>query len=363
VELYRTSPGVDRPNILRVLGWIGSRGQGCAGLLESALGDEDPEIRRAALVASWSALPVPALRAANDRSLRDADPRVRSLAVQLLSDQRRAWTKVAFDSTEVADRLLTIAGDTSATVRYGAIGALPHGRVRSADTRATLWRAMDDPDPETRRVALSGLGEVRPRDEAIQKRLIAALGDSALAPTAASALDHAAFLADETLAGLALAVRTGDERLASHALQSILRLAKENPAACDTMAALWEAAPRRLRRDIPDYLLMSGCEPDLAASVIRKALRDGEEDTRRIAVVMIGRLLPDHEAVAVELCLEVLKDPDPRVRLGAIGRLGSVQGSAGLSAIPSLESVAVADTVERVRSAARDAAARLRMER
>lgn len=354
VERYAGSPAAtERVEILHAVGRIGSPDHGGAVLVRSALRDPDSQVRTAGVVAAFSVLPTPELRVATDEALRDRNSDVRRTAIQCIGEGPRPWRQVPFDSTEVADRLLASMADTSTSVRYWGAAYLPVGNVRREATRDALLLAQRDPDPETRRVALGSLGELRPRDAAVQRALIEATGDSLLARTAVHCLGQSGPLRSETLNAMArLARRQG--ALAGDVLRGLGQIARETPAACDTMAALWSAdLPDGARQDLIVLLQHYGCDPGRYLDVLGKAMRHGDARTREVAAIQLAKLPPEQDPGIARLLILGLDDASARIRKVAAERLGSVTGAAVLSAIPRLKSIAVSDSSAIVRLAAR----------
>ena len=84
-----------------------------------------------------------------------------------------------------------------------------------------------------------------------------------------------------------------------------------------------------------------------------EALKDEDEDVRRLAVFALGRISPAPKD-AVPALIEALKDEDEDVRAGAAYALGKI-GPAAKDSVPALKALSENEIDPEVRKAAADA--------
>ena len=78
-----------------------------------------------------------------------------------------------------------------------------------------------------------------------------------------------------------------------------------------------------------------------------EALKDEDEDVRRLAVFALGRISPAPKD-AVPALIEALKDEDEDVRAGAAYALGKI-GPAAKDAVPALKAMMEGDSYTKAR--------------
>jgi HEAT repeat protein len=160
-------------------------------LIDSALGESDPEVRRAA-VAALAALAPDDLVEAVESSLRHPSADVRREALRAIGTKRSERARdlilgqLAKDSetrtdairalaelrdSSVAQRLIDLLADASPPTRLSSLEALADLQERAAEPM--IAKLLVDPDPEMRRAAVSALGRFATR-EALRHLMVAA---------------------------------------------------------------------------------------------------------------------------------------------------------------------------------------------
>ena len=248
------------------------------------LGDSSVDVRRAAAEA-FHHMPDPRAIAALVQALRnDSDPGVRELAAQALAqiDDERAVPGL----TEALRQERVVA------VRRQIVYAL--AEIQSPSSAAALGEALRDSDAETRQHAIEGLGSLQVKSVAPQ--LIPMLRD----PNA-DVRAKAAWALGELKSAEAL-----DELMA---------------AASDANA------------DVRQYAInaLSSLEDARAMPAFLRALRDPNVDVRRQAVSAISDV--DGLQRAPRELVDALNDEDLEVRGSAIRALGEIKDASTVSAI------------------------------
>jgi HEAT repeat protein len=332
------------------------------GPLATAIGDDDWQVRRAA---------VRALAARNDASLVDA-------IVTALRDGHRdfallssALQLLTVTGVDVTDALVGLMRHEDADLRLQA--ALALGTQRRPEATTALLQALDDPDANVRFHAIESLGR-QAAPSAINRLLeIAESGDFFLAFPAIDALVRI----NDPLAAARLAPLLADPLLGGHAADALGRLGDEDAVVALVKALDQPAAP--LAQIVAAVASIHGRYQTLFAGAVqiedlvrrqispagvRRLLNEMDTasgDALRNLVVVVGWLKdaaipralahlfgsPDarHEAieamvrfgsVAVELLIEQLDDEDTgtaHAAAVALGRIGDRRAVPALCAL------------------------------
>jgi HEAT repeat protein len=122
-------------------------------LLEKAAGDEDPQIRKAAIEAVPSFLHTITDLSVVAKALDDKDPGVRGTAIRVVSGLGK-------NSSNFGPRLLELTKDENIVVKTAALGALGRLADVSPEMIKTLDQCSSDPSPEVRLASLIALHSV-----------------------------------------------------------------------------------------------------------------------------------------------------------------------------------------------------------
>lgn len=251
------------------------------------LADSSVDVRRAA-VEALQQMPDPRAIAALVQALRnDSDAGVRELAAHALGqiDDERA----------VPGLSAALRTERVVAVRRNIVWAL--AEIESASSAAALGEALRDSDPETRQYAISGLGSLQVKSAAPQ--IIPLLRD----PNA-------------------------DVRAkAAWALGEL----KSTDALDELMAAVGDA-----NADVRQYAIsaLSSLEDQRAMPAFLRALRDPNVDVRRQAVSAISDT--EGLQRAPRELVDALNDEDQEVRESAIRALGEIKDVSTVSAVMPL---------------------------
>jgi hypothetical protein len=224
----------------------------------------------------------PAAARAYGKGLASADP-----------ETRRAWTEnldaLALDSTllDVRAALDRALADPDPRVRLAALEVLgDEERVTVPRVQRALARAIHDPDPKVRKAAVAGLYGARPHSDGappvpleVERALAEALADPELRESAASTLEsiHPRDRAVLRAAVAALGRSDGEGALA-FSLESLLRYHQvTDPAVLRDVAALLASDHAKVREHAVEILAQKDLnDPAIQAALVR-AVADGRE--------------------------------------------------------------------------------------
>lgn len=251
--------------------------------LERALGDQDPEVRRAA---AWAA------------------------------------RRLGPDGAPLEANLTKALGDADEAVRREAAGAL--GALGVPTVTAPLFASLGDPSESVRweaALALARLGLEAPRDV---PALVAALGseDAYVRGFAAWSLGDLGPAAKEAVPALARALEDADGYDRGGAAAA---LAKMGPAAAEAVPALMrglESGDGDRRWKAARTLGRIGPAAGPAVPLLLRALQDSNEHVRSHAAKALGRIGGDGVAPALE---KATHDPVEEVRKEARAALGAAR--------------------------------------
>ncbi|WP_217179767.1 HEAT repeat domain-containing protein [Streptomyces sp. AC495_CC817] len=356
-----------RAAVADALGWLGPLGGDDAGaVVVTLMGDADTRVRRrASLAAERLALTGPDVTAAFRRLLDDADWHLRlngllglrdrgedaepAVLVRLLGDAdpyvwgpARAALYASLSRRPVLDEVKRAARHGHGLARARALEMLPERHVR--ELRDSLLDGLRDECPEVREVAAGLLaGELRgPADALLSplglsgavdslfsamrrygaaESLLPVLRPSATADALLAALE-AETHADVAARLLGVLGRWGDVR----AVPAAVRWLDHPDAAAGAVLALADIGTPTAVRSVR-AVIVSTAGPDLGPGLAHPYVR-------ATAATAYGRLAPPD---ATETLLPLLRDPDQRVRAGAVDGLRRL-GERGL---PSRERDAV----------------------
>jgi HEAT repeat protein len=276
-----------RTTAAEALGRIGRDGPSAVPALVRALEDDNTEVRQAAATALGEcALKPEAAVPALTRVLRDKDATVRQAAAVALGEFG-AEARAALPTLAEALRDKAETVSTSTAVTLGEIGT-----AAPAEVVAAVSKALRDPEPAIRRLAVYSLSQC---GQAAAQALSGVLKDSD-----AETRQTAAF----ALGAMGEAGRS--------AVPTLVELAKGKDAmtrysALEALATIGPAAG----------------EPSVA--VCRAALEDGEGMVRKAAADALGGIGPGAKEVLPQL-LTATKDADQYVRIAAALALWKISG-------------------------------------
>lgn len=395
-DRYLQAGEAERAEILGILGTIGVAEDGAIELFRSALVDSSRQIReRAVAAAPTVGIPGSEVRAVLDQALRDPAPEVRRTAVALIRGDLRSsrYRHATFTPDEALPRLLDALRDRDPSIRitasYGLGDYVPgdvnaHYRSMQAPgstgpvnvqpdsvigpdpahdglVRSALLRAARDPDETARQAGVGAVGSYYRRDEEIQRVLLNAVTDSSpeVRRNAVVMLEVPGPFLEESVAALARALRGSDEKTRNAALFALGHLGANTPAVSDSLISVFPSGGENLRRSILDELWQTSTSPVQAMRILTLAERDSSAAVRIRAVRAVSFLLRGHEKEQVDLLVRALSDPDLWVRVSAMNGLRDL-GSSASAAVPLLELAATTDTSEVMRRKAGEALERIR---
>ncbi|MBD9724486.1 HEAT repeat domain-containing protein [Streptomyces caniscabiei] len=363
-----------RAAVADALGWLGPPGgDDAGGVVVALMGDADPRVRRrASLAAERLELTGPEVTEAFRRLLDDADRHLRlngllgvrgrdgdiepALLVRLLGD---SWSLVwgharlaayaLLDRQPVLDEMRRTARQGHGLARARALEMLPERHTR--DLRDSLLDGLRDECPEVRQVSAGLLA----RDlGGPAEALLSSLGLSGAVDSFFSALRRSG--AAEPLLPLLPSPRPS---ATADALLAALKAETDADVAARLLGVLgrWgdvRAVPSAVRwLDHPDaggsaVHALAGIGTPAAVRWIRAVFVSapgpdlgpglGQPSVRAAAATAYGRLAPPD---AVESLLPLLREPDRRVRIGAVDGLGQL----GRRGLPDRERQAAAEAL------------------
>ncbi|MGH9866922.1 MAG: HEAT repeat domain-containing protein [Candidatus Polarisedimenticolia bacterium] len=243
--------------------------------------------------------------------------------------QRAALALGQIRTPESADALVHLTSDASVELSLTAVRAI---EAFPADLAIrSLELALAAGRPEVQRSALRALVSLRARQSL--PKIAAVLQDSADSEVRLACLDALQSLGVEgSGAEPTLVALTKDEsspEVSAAAIQLLTKIGMEtNPA---LFRERLEGAATTFVRRAAAYALgrLTPAEPESVAALVR-ALEGGKTDVREAAAHSLGKLLwPSDQRSsgsfpeAREALLRAMRDPEPTVRIAAIGALGS----------------------------------------
>lgn len=317
------SPRV-RESAARVSGYLGD-----PALLDGmlALGEDDEESVRRAMVEQLPRFDDPRARAALAHALHEGTASVRAAAARGLAHAEPAAAR---------ELLLAATTDTDPWVRYYAARSL--ARVGGVEAAARLRAlALHDPVPPVRIAGVEGLTEIGDADDIAALRPLADDPDPAVAVPALIALGGAQ--GAESLEALLATLAHGDRGRRIAALTALARRAEPAAIAAVTTATRRIPDPEERRRGlevlaaIDDERAVAALvdiarDPAQCAAVVdalaglpstrvawlRPALRDADVSVRCAVLEALGRM---RHPLASAMLAEAVQDPDPAAHVAA----------------------------------------------
>jgi HEAT repeat protein/beta-lactamase regulating signal transducer with metallopeptidase domain len=206
--------------------------------------------------------------------------------------------------------------------RSAAVGV---GRVgkRNPAARAALIGCTKDQDPEVRRYAVIGLERLGGATDLISPVLVPMLRDPEpqVRLTAADGLCRLDNQNKEAMTVLADGVREPDHRSRELAAAVLLNLGQKAERAIPSLLqSLAEKDPVVRSLAATTLGAVGSANRKAVLPALEQSLKDHESVVRREALAAIVRITPDAKAL-VALCVPLLGDPDPLVRVRAAGAL------------------------------------------
>ena len=283
--------------------------------LVSALDDDDPGVRVAALDGLTAEAPASAIDDRLATLLVDRDERVRSAAVRAVGRTRR---------DALADRLGALADDPSVDVRAAVAVALDDRGAVGAVTDL-----LDDPSADIRRAAISAVAAVGglSRSETIAPRLLRALDDDSVSVRRAAAHLLASRIAETD--GVLEVLASGSPRAQDAAL---LALTGHGNAVRDPVIAWAETQIVQATASRTQHLALeigmgaTAPAPDTTSGFLVSVLARRERTLIDRALGAIAVLGAPEAGGVVRRCL---RSKDPEIRAQALEALDSI-GDRGL---------------------------------
>jgi HEAT repeat protein len=269
IGAFATADGEERCFVVYVCGELGFRE--CMPILDEAMSDPDPMLRRVAVTAAGK-IGLTAMLTSIIRLLDDGDPDVREGTVKALA------RLAASDSAAVRDVALTLAAAADPDKRRNA--AILFATFADTDRLSLL---IKDEDPMVRKTAVQALGELK--SPASVGHLVMALVDeeSEVRIAAANALGDTG--GHEVLAPLLLALKDNDPWVKCAAMKSLGRAGTE-----EALSAIAETMEKA------DGLIMISALESVAAigggrafGMVQKALDDPDEEVVKAAIGILSR--------------------------------------------------------------------------
>ena len=371
IKLLTSSSSKARAAAARSLSWIKPPPPAAFGPLIETLRDSDKTVNRNASEAlgSYGKAAAPALA----KALGAAEPVIRRGAARAL--------RLMESGAEPAEGALTRAlGDSDAAVRGSAVSALSRLGLPTARLVPLLMARLEDSEASVRSAAVQALSRQRPADVG---RELAALLDGAEADT----IEAVALVAERlgsrsrvVLPGLIAAVARIGELRPDSSLARALGVFGDEAAA----ALLQELSAEGLSAEKADRLILalgftasssvgrlrgalgkgSGLARLGAAKALGKAAEAGkealpellaglEDDASRVRAACIGSLaalgFPVKEYAGA--LLELIEDPDEKVRAAAVSAAGELETDQQVKLLPILVK-SLADSSAEIRRAA-----------
>lgn len=348
--LHHINPLV-RANAAEALGKMGAAATDALAALEAACRDDDGGVRVQALRALGEVQPESesGINPVSVEALRDPDPQVRAVAVEVLARSGvpvsaaasiildlldDANDQVKFQVVRAIPKLIgpipeAIEGltqrlleDDSAWVREGAAEALGQLGPAAASAGPALLRVAQTGEVAVREQAMRAIARIQPPETtaAFKAGLLDAADEIRL--IASAGWMKAAEIPDDVIPALIDALRDPTVQVRANAAHALSRL-ESLPA---------EAVPRLIDclSDANDGLRLNAAVAlsDETAAVVANAFRNLVEDSNtRIRLIAAGVLLShdENDARAVELIAAELADPAPRLRHLAITAITNLE--------------------------------------
>jgi HEAT repeat protein/beta-lactamase regulating signal transducer with metallopeptidase domain len=304
-----------------------------AALMEALRKDTDPEVRKAA---AWSLgqiqdpRAVPALLAAlrDDRDVdvrrqvvwalgqiedasaveglgaatRDADREVRAQAV---------WALGQIQSSAAVPALAIALRDSSADVRKQAAWAL--GQIQSADAIDPLGVALADRNADVREQAVWALGQIQ--NARAVPGLTAALRDSVADVRKQAAWALGQIQRPEAVEALVVALKDRNDDVRQQAAWALGQI--QSPSATAGLAAALHDPSVDVRRQV--VWALGQLEAREAVPALIQMLKDSDAEIRRAAIHALGQI---GDPSALDALVAALRDSDVQVRRAAAQALG-----------------------------------------
>jgi HEAT repeat protein len=286
-------------------------------------------------------------------ALKDPDPKVRSAAAEALGFFPN-------HSDDVKKALIAVLNDPDVSPRRAAVLALGRVGERDHSVEELVKKYLDDPDKQTQMNATIAMALLGTWDEKEIPTLGEALGNKneSTAKGASKALSMIGEQNPEkVIPVLVEALDSKTPVAAVHALPALKKLKKQAGPALPKIIAMYEKSDEDTRSDILDAVSAIDESGDFAVPICLKALRednpldrrealialmrfrskaptffdslveelkDKDVENRLLALGLIRGLGPDLGKAAPEI-IQLLTDPDMRVRNSAISTLGSIK--------------------------------------
>lgn len=315
-----------------------------AATLASALtGDTAPA--RAAAARALGAIATPATQPLLLRALQDEDSWVRYFAVTGLGEQRDRATLPALADLARRDhaghvaiaavKALGLLGSDEAVDLLTAFAAVPDDRGLTAISVLGAMSSARALEPITRTLRSSDAGHRLTAIEALTNHRSHGAVDALTWAATADADPNVARAAVEALGAIARHSGGAGDR-AVHALVSVLReparkgdcvdvLAKLAAQRIPDLIAALNADDPHIRRGVVEAL--SRVAHPAASACLRRALSDGDEVVRRVAITALARI--GTRGLGRQLALMAESDPSPAVRETAVAALRRVRSREG----------------------------------
>lgn len=282
------------------------------------------------------------------KATKDAEPEVRAKAIAALREIGPDVARSALPD------LITALKDKEAEIRKQAAAAIAPFKESGNAAVQALAELLNDPDEAVRKEAADTLSLIGPASLPL---LMQALADKESVPKrqlAAEALMSMAKKASKAVPALIEALKDPDvgvRKMVTVALREMGAEAKD--AVIDLTIMLLKDTDKDVRENACLALIQINPDPKIAFSAYKGALRDKEENVRRVASEGLGKLGPP----AIPALLDMLKDKDKVLRKSAAEALGAM-GPKAKSAEKALNAAAE-DKEPEVKEAAREALKRL----
>jgi HEAT repeat protein len=353
-----------RANAATALGQMGVLAAPARSALEKACQDEDSAVRAEALLALGGLGPAPA-EEVFVTGLRDADPLVRTAAIEALSRRgdagdtaradllgllRDANDQVKVQAAQVLPGLVgatppviealcrLLLGDDSAWVQMHAARALgqlgPHARAAGPN----LLRAVQTSAEEVRDQAMRAIARIQPPETA-QAFLVGLRDASAdIRKVASGGWMNAPAISEEVVPALVETLRDPETQVRANAAHALSRLESVPAEAVPLLAACAADPSDGLRLNAA--MALRRAPPGSTSAPLALLLEDANVRVRLVAagaVLTADRTDPRAAAILVE----ALSDPSPRVRKAALEFIDTLgcDGTAFLAALQQRQGI------------------------
>ena len=310
-----------------------SRDRAVPALL-SVVGDENANVRLAAVQALGQLSDPRAIDALAEAMRNDTDPRVREAAASALGEidspravpaliaalgaervvavrAKIAWALGEIEDARAVDVLSTALRDQAVEVRRQAVWAL--GEIESPAAVPMIITALRDSDPEMRKQAASALGEIGSADAVTALSAATKDPDAEVRDQAVSALGE---IADARALPALTAALSDDEVEVRRTAVSAIGSLELRSAPPGLIAALRDRDPE-VQKGAAEAL--GNLEDEAAVPALIPLTRSTDTEVKRAAVQALADI---GGTTAIEAIVALLKDDDPEIRKIAAEALG-----------------------------------------